>query len=207
MTEEDQYAAAWSTLAAVAAIVGGTVDEEPEPHRAHRILRLSPFHWCEVRATNPRGWGSPISILHVTAPREIGGSYCCQARVSLSRTVACIAADLRRRVLDPCKEPLRAYFAQKQSQEARELARRQTMAQIESALGEPLKQDYSRRLRTPSDSCVMDEHAATFHKYDGRPEFTATFTVDNLPAFLMMCRIAGESARLKQLSKPAPHAH
>jgi hypothetical protein len=197
----------WETLATVAGILGATVDP-PDDSRWSRSLRLTPFQWCQIRPARARGYSGPYTQLEVTAPQEIGGSHKFCARVSLAREPRAIAADIRRRVLDPCKEPLRAYFAQKAAQEAQDVEHRQTMAEIESALGEPLKADYNRHLVTPSASCRMQEYDARSFtdSYDKRPRYRATFTVDNLPAFLMLCRIAGECSRLQRSATPPTDA-
>lgn len=201
--DSEHYAAAWAVLDAVAPLLGATVESENQ-NDWHRVLRVSDFLWCGVSISRERGYSGPFTHLCARAPRECSTASIPSGRFSLSRSPDAIAQDMRRRVIEPAREPLRQHFQRLAAEAAAEVQRRQIVEQVEQALGESLFVDHSRRLRSRSDSCVFAEYDDRFRDWHGRPRFRATFEVDNLPAFLMMCRIAGECQRLKKPSTPSP---
>jgi hypothetical protein len=189
------YTAAWSTLNAVASILGATV--EPSEHECEhlRTLRLSPFLWCHVSARGQH-WNSPAGTLHFYSPHGCGAGI--SANVSIKRAASSIAADIRRRVLDPLREPLRLWLLSKVQKENEETSRKQLLAELSEALGEPLNLCHHRRKYcTPSGSFEIAEYDLRGETYNGRARWRAEITADNLAAFKMILRILGECQKLK----------
>jgi hypothetical protein len=120
-------------LARLAALLGGQVQAPTDPQRTRSSIRLdSPRCLLQIGPiwSSRDKWHAWITD---TEGRSIHASP--SANVSPSRTLEAIAADIRRRVLDPARSVLIAHETRKNTEHTREQDLAQKIAALEAVTG------------------------------------------------------------------------
>lgn len=166
---------------ALAPCYGGEVIT-PEGHAWPTIaLHAERIHLFIRKSWNVRG------KMTVTAYPDDGGRLydAVSGNVNPDRPIDSIAADIRRRVIEPAKPVLRDYYTNAATREAQETEMRQRKRELAEALGQEPSKHWGRHFHTRSLDIEHDYHL----RPDRGDYVTAEIRVYNWAAFLQIARI------------------
>lgn len=181
----------------VAASIGGQYEPPANDHGCG-VIRVNPFWWCQVRLTNPRGYGPPLSHIRANSPRDrtLARGEEWTANISSEKSARVIGAEIMRRVLAPSREAMRRWHEKHQADQAQAQQFRILLDELGQAIGQPLQETNYNRRQWEAPGVKFSEYG--FPNGNGyRDTYTAKIEVRSLAALKMILAILREDQAMQ----------